>query len=81
MLQLNILAPDTNLIQAFDSWLRKLRESSPLAIRRRGRPALNLEITKAHLHSWTQYNILSVLDLDLYDKAKQDRKSEPSRTF
>ena len=81
LLQINIIAPDTILISAFKSWLRKLRESTPLPIRRRGKPALNLEITKEHLHSWSQYNILAVLDLDLYDKARNHKKQSNREMF
>lgn len=81
LLQINILAPDTILISAVKSWLRKFRKSSPLPIRRRGKPGLNLEITKDHLHSWSQYNILAVLDLDLYDKARGHKKQSNRELF
>jgi hypothetical protein len=75
------LAPDAILIQAFESWLRDFRKNSPLPIGRAGKPALNLKITSAHLDSWTNYNILAVLDLDLYDKAKKRRKLTHPKLF
>jgi hypothetical protein len=81
LLQVDVLAPDAILIRAFESWLRNFRKKNPLPIRRRGKRALNLKITPEHLKSWTNYNILAVLDLDLYAGAKKWRKLSYSRLF
>ena len=70
VLQLNILAPDAILIDQVNRWLADVRKKNPLPIPRRGRPSLNAKITDQTLRSWSNYNILAVLDLDLYDKAK-----------
>jgi hypothetical protein len=81
LLQVNALAPDAILIRAFKSWLRNLRKRSPLPFGRRGKPGLNLEITPAHLASWTNYNILAVLDLDRYDRVKKRKKLSYRKLF
>jgi hypothetical protein len=70
LLSVDPRVPEEVLRQAFDKWLRGVREIMPRPVTRRGRPALNVRIDQNHLRSWSQYNILAVFDLDLYDKAK-----------
>jgi hypothetical protein len=64
-LRVNRLVPDKHLKQAFDNWLRQSRISAPRGVSRRGRPSSNITITSQHLKSWTAYNILGVMDLDV----------------
>ena len=64
-LRVNRIVPDNHLKQAFDNWLRESPVSAPQGVSRRGRPSSNIMITSQHLKSWTAYNILGVMDLDL----------------
>jgi hypothetical protein len=66
VLIINTCAPDTVLIKQFNDWVREQRKRSPLPATRRGKPSANVEITDDHIGSWSRYNVLAVLDLDLY---------------
>jgi hypothetical protein len=70
LLSVDPRVPEEVLCEAFEKWLRGVREIMPRPVTRRGRPTLNIRIDQNHLRSWSQYNILAVFDLDLYDKAK-----------
>jgi hypothetical protein len=64
-LRVNRIVPNKDLKQAFDRWLRKSRIRAPRRMSRRRRPSSNVIITSRRLKSWTAYNILGVMDLDL----------------
>jgi hypothetical protein len=62
---INTRASDADLKKHFAAWLAEQRATrSPLSARRPGRPATNVAITPNHFKSWTEYNVLAVLDLD-----------------
>lgn len=58
--------PDPALIEAFKAWLISDRVQHPLPVSRRGRKALNVQITNEHLSRWRKYQVLAVFDLDFW---------------
>jgi hypothetical protein len=61
-------APDKELLNGFVNWLTNLRKTHPLHIHVPGPKSLNVQITEAHIRSWTNKHILACLDIDLWAK-------------
>ena len=59
-------APDTEIHREFEAWLAQLRNERPLPIKRRGPKATSVEVTEAHLKSWSDYRVLACFDLDFW---------------
>ncbi len=59
-------APDTEIRREFEAWLAQLRNERPLPIKRRGPKATSVEVTEAHLKSWSDYRVLACFDLDFW---------------
>ena len=69
IVRINVNAPDSDLKEALKKFIQELRRHHPLPVRRRGRRSSNVMITdEGHLASWTSYNVLGVIDLDLCSK-------------
>lgn len=66
VLLINPEAPDTEIRREFEAWLAQLRSECPLPIKRRGPKATSVEVTEAHLKSWSDYRVLACLDLDFW---------------
>jgi hypothetical protein len=66
ILAVNPTAPHPLLLAQLKDWVVSLPNPHPPGIKRRGRPADNIEITQLHLDTWKSYSVLECLDIDLW---------------
>ena len=69
LLVVNPYAPDESLKRDFALWLEEIRPMYPIPVQKRGPKPTNIastEITPVIIESWKNYNVLAVIDLDIY---------------
>jgi hypothetical protein len=66
ILTVDLGAADPVLIKAYRSWLANCRKQRPSPVKRRGPRSMNKVVSQDRLDSWSDHQVLAVLDLDFF---------------